>query len=249
MLVESLRTDVIANNLANVDSVGFKRDRVSVSAFPDMLVQRINDKPADERGPRVHRPQVIGRLGTGAAIDEIRPDWMHGGLRETGRMLDAALTGPGFFVVEDAAGETALTRNGRFYLDAEGWLVDVHGRRVQGQEGAVQLPQGGEVVFGEDGTIWVNGVQAAALQIVDVANPDALLRLGDAGWRATPESGEPVAAEGFAVVDRHLERSNVNAVAEMVELIQVQRAYEANQRAVLAHDEMLGKAVNEVASL
>src|SRR5690625_30134 len=122
MLVESLRADVTANNLANVNTVAFKQERTAVAAFPEMLLHRIEG----------HQPAgapAIGPLGTGAAIDEASADWTVGPLQHTGRSLDVALVESGFFVVEFGEDGVAYTRDGRFNLSADGWLVDAMGNR------------------------------------------------------------------------------------------------------------------------
>lgn len=238
MLLEGLRADVVANNLANVSTVGYKRERTATAAFPELLLQRVND---GQTAP------VIGRFGSGAALDEASPDLQAGPLRHTGRALDVAWVTDGFFAVEGALGEVWYTRDGRFQVDAEGWLLHSSGRRILGVDGPVRLTQGeplGSVLVSDDGQIWVDGQSVAQLAGFDFAARAALERRGENLWRA--EDQVPVVVR---VRSEYVEQSNVNVVAEMVKMIQVQRAYEANQRVIQAHDEILSKAVNEVGTV
>lgn len=241
MLVESMRADLVANNLANVDTVGFKRQVAAVAAFPEMLLQRV------EAG----RSTPIGRLGTGAAIDAEVPDFTPGPLQQTGRSLDVALVGGGFFAVETGDGEFALTRDGRFHISADGWLVDIAGRRVLGEDGPLQLGEGvseTDIVISDDGTVHVAGEPVGRIARYTVANPLALERLGGGLWRFNEASGEPEPTDA-PVRSGMLERSNVNVVLEMVQMIEVTRAYEASQRVIQAYDEILQKTVNELGAL
>lgn len=245
MLVESLRADVTANNLANVNTVAFKQERTAVAAFPEMLLHRLE-------GRQPAGAPAIGPLGTGAAIDEASADWTSGPLQHTGRSLDVALVESGFFVVESGEGTVAYTRDGSLNVAAEGWLVDAMGNRVLGAAGPIQLATSdepvGSVAITDDGGVVVDGDRIGELLRVDFAEPRALQRLGGNLWQATEWSGEaePVAAQ---VRGESLERSNVNIVGEMVTMIEVQRAYEANQRVIRAHDETLEKAVNELGAV
>lgn len=242
MLVESLRADVAANNLANVNTVAYKQQRTAVAAFPEMLIHRVE-------GRQPAGAPAIGTLGTGAAIDEEGADWTVGPLQHTGRSLDVALVESGFFVVEVGEDAVAYTRDGRFSVSADGWLVDAMGNRVLGTAGPIQVAAPGttpsSITFSDDGGVYVDSNRVDELLRVDFENPRALERLGHNLWQANEWSGEaePVAAQ---VRGESLERSNVNLVGEMVTMIEVQRAYEANQRVIRAHDETLEKAVNEL---
>ncbi len=246
MLAEQVRVDVIANNLANVQTAGFKRETVLQSAFPDMLLRRINDLAGTVQGAgggaSDPRP-VIGRLGTGTYIDGTYADWSPGPLRYTGNPLDLALEGEGFFTVETAAG-LRYTRNGRFTLDGDGWLVTMEGHRVVGEAGPIQI-LGSEVHVTDQGEVWVDGAPVAVLALRGFADPQGLLREGGSLWAATELSGEPTPA-GPRVHAGHVEDANVNVVGTMVELISAYRSYEANQRVIQVYDQTLSKAVNDL---
>ncbi|HEY8417928.1 MAG TPA: flagellar hook-basal body protein [Limnochordales bacterium] len=258
MLAEQVRVDVLAHNLANVQTAGFKRQTVIQSAFPEMLLHRVNDPMViGPPGPRrsdagAVRPQrgfafdprpAVGRLGTGTYIDGTYSDMTAGALRHTGNPLDMALEGDGFFTVETPAG-LRFTRDGRFTLDGEGWLVTPEGHRVLGEAGPIRV-RGGTVHVTEQGEIWVDGALAGVLAIRTFADPQGLVREGSSLWAATEWSGEPQPAAA-RVHAGYLEDSNVNVVMAMVELITAYRSYEANQRVIQAFDQTLGKAVNEL---
>lgn len=250
MLVEAMRTDVVANNLANVNTVGFKRDRTIARTFPEMLLRRVDDQPAGKVPRGGHAPR-IGRLGTGAALEGTYPEMQPGPFQHTGRALDVALVTEGFFAVEYGEG-LAFTRAGSFHVTSDGWLADASGRRVLGLDGPIQLHAPGEVppssvAIGRDGVITVDGEEVGQLAMYQFAQAPFLQRLGENLWLATEAAGE-MTVQPAVLEAEHLERSNVNVVAEMVKLIQVQRAYEANQRVIQAHDEALGRAVNDIAA-
>lgn len=247
MLVEAMKSDLVANNLANADTRGYKRQAVSVRSFPEMLIHRINDPVQVGRRAVDPRP-AIGYLGTGAAVDEVGLDMSPGVYRYTGRELDVALDGPGFLAVELPAGGVAYTRDGGLNVSAEGYLVTAGGLRVLGEAGPIfvgdQLP-----AFGEDGSVFVAGQQVARLQLWEFPEPRALERLGENLLAPSAGSGAPQLAAGSRILPGHVEMANVNVVREMVDMINIQRAYEANQRVLRAHDETLGQLIAEVPRL
>lgn len=251
MLVQSIRNDVVANNLANVDTVGFKRDRTLTSAFPEMLLRRINDQAGPIPLPVATAPR-IGALGTGVALEGTYADMQAGPLQHTGRDLDVALVSDGFLAVENGDA-LAYTRDGRLQINAQGMLTDSQGRAVMGMDGPIELHSPDEgapsaIEIRTDGVIEVDGEVVGQLALYQFEQPAFMQRLGDNLWQATEHSGE-VAINGASVERGHLERSNVNVVSEMVTMIQVQRAYEASQRVIQAHDQVLERAVNDIAAV
>jgi len=235
MLAETTRTDVIANNLANVNTAGYKKDIAVCKDFRSMLIQRINDGP--------NRP-TIGSLGVGAVVDEVATIHTTGGMRQTGNKYDLAIEGAGYFVIETPAGER-YTRNGSFTRSSQGELVTQDGYRVLGQGGAIQMgdPES-KVYIAEDGRIFVDDAETNTLRIAVFADEKQLVKEG--GSLFAPGAGQQAdEAEVITVRDGYIENSNVNAVAEMVNLITAYRAYEINGKAVHAHDQMLDKAVNQ----
>ncbi len=233
MLVQAQRTDIISNNLANVDTVGYHRQAGHVRAFPDMLLSRMD---GGGRSP-------VGSLGTGAVVDGGRHSFKPGRLHETGNDLDFALLDFGFFAVAHPEG-TRYTQDGRFSLNESGWLVTQNGYRVLGERGPIHLEPGAMEVNSR-GEIYVDGRFQDRFLVVEFNDRDGLRRLGENLYQAQPEAGDPfrfntVVAQGV------VESSNVNVIREMVNMIEVHRAYEANQKVIQAHDETLGKAVNEI---
>ncbi|MDT8903767.1 flagellar basal-body rod protein FlgF [Anaeroselena agilis] len=236
MMTEATRTDVIANNLANASTAGYRKDVAIGKDFRSMLIRRINDGP---------NSPLIGSMGVGSVIDEVATIHEQGGIRPTGNKFDLAIEGRGFFAVETPAG-VRYTRNGGFTRSAQGELVTVDGYRVLGQGGAIQLgdPES-QVYIADDGRVMVDDAEADTLRIADFADVKRLVKEGANLFAAAPgQQEEPVA--GITVRAGYLEHSNVNVVAEMVNLIAGYRAYEINGKAVQAHDSLLDKAVNDV---
>ncbi len=231
MLAEITRADTIANNLANGNTTGYKKDVAISKDFASMLIQRIND------GKDV---PTIGTLGLGSEIDEIATIHTTGPMRTTGNSLDFAIDGNGYFAVETQNG-LRYTRNGSFTRNGQGELVTSEGERVMGQNGAIRLPDG-KVSVDETGQIAVDGVQAGQLQLVAFDNERELLKEGNSLFRA-PNAGRQATGK---VEQGMLEQSNVNVISEMVNLISGYRAYEVNSKTVQTHDQLLDKAVNEV---
>ena len=233
MIAESLRNDTIANNLANANTAGYKKDIAVTQDFASMLIYRINDGA---------QAPAIGRLGAGALVNEVATIHTTGMMRPTGNNLDTAIEGRGYFTVETPNG-LRYTRNGTFSMNAQGELVNGEGFRVVGENGPI-LIQGGKVTIGEDGGVQVDGVEVNRIQLVDFADEKRLVKEGHtlmsapADLAARPATG--LIRQGV------LEMSNVNIVSEMVNMISGYRAYEVNSKVVQAHDQLLDKAVNEV---
>jgi flagellar basal-body rod protein FlgF len=228
MLADQIRQDVIANNLANATTAGFKGDVAVGEAFPDMLVNQL------QTGAKV------GTLGLGAHISQISTNAKQGALRQTGNTYDLAVAGSGWFSVQGPNG-VAYTRNGTFSIDAKGQLVTADAQPVLDDGGRPITIGEGKASIAPDGRVSVDGRQIAKLALTAL-DPTRLHKLGDNLYSGTVQKGtDPGRVEqGF------LEGSNVNSVKEMVDLISTMRSFEAGQKAVQAEDDSLGKAVNEV---
>ncbi|AEJ61693.1 flagellar basal-body rod protein FlgF [Spirochaeta thermophila DSM 6578] len=259
------RMDAIANNLANVDLTGYKRDTAIFKAFPELLIRRMNDKYFKVPWGSIDNTPVVGKLGTGVETNEVYTVFEQGPLKETKDPFHFALEGQGFFTVLTPQGER-YTRNGSFILGPEGLLVTKEGYPVVGENGLIHI-KANNFVVDEDGRIFQNARFAEdpdrlvaleenewdetelvdRLKIVNVRRPRYLQKQGDSLWRTTRESGEaeilqdgrPKVRQGF------LEGSNVNPVTEMVQMIEVNRAYEANQKTIETQDSLLGRLINE----
>ncbi len=228
MLAESARQDVIANNLANADTVGFKRSETATRPFVDFLVSNVG-MPGTNR---------VGPVSMGAQVDRTDVILRQGSLETTGNPLDVALVGDGYFAVETPEGRR-YTRDGSFRVDATGTLVTKEGFGVAGASGPIRVGAG-TVDIGADGTVSQGGRQVGRLELAGL-DPTTVEPQGDSLF-----TGQPAGAATGRVRQGHLESSNVQVVQEMVELIRVMRSFESNQRAVKAQDETLGEAVTRV---
>lgn len=250
MMAQQLRTDVLANNLANVNTVGFKKERLVQAAFPEMMLRRLYDPVGPRGGDGTFygeghydpRP-VIGRLGTGTYVEGTWTVHSDGPLQWTSNPLDVALVGEGFIAVDTEEGP-ALTRDGRLSLAQDGTLVIRGGLPVMGEEGPIVIA-GENVVIDEGGFVHVDGEVVGRLLLVAVDNPQTLRKVGEGLWLPTEETG-PFQEATATVHAGYVEQSNVNTVTSMVQLISAFRAYEASQKVIQAYDETLGKVVNDL---
>jgi flagellar basal-body rod protein FlgF len=227
MTVELNRQDVLANNLANVSTVGFKSDQTTTTPFQDILLN------AYDR----HGANPIGKLGLGAQNGPAYTDYSDGNIVMTDNPVDLALTGDAMFTVEVGDG-IRYTRSGHFKQDVEGYLVTNEGYRVLGEKGPIKFNAGFAVL--QTGEITLNGNVVDWLKLVGT---DGLVKEGELLY-----SGATVKpATNFQVLQGSLEQSNVNAIREMIQMINITRSYDANQRALLAQDEALKRAANDLA--
>ena len=254
MITQDNRTSVIANNLANANTTGYKRDRAIDAEFHPMLIRRINDdmpiKVTDFKGFSLdRRPPAVGTLGLGSFTSEVATDHAPGNFMTTGNPLDLAISGEGFFVIDTPQG-LRYTRNGNFYRATNGDLVTSNGQAVLSRQGRpINIPEDAErIIVTAQGGIYADGMQVDDLGFVEFG-PDrrAVLKQGDSLFYPQ-EGAQPQPATG-SIEQGVLERSNSNVVNEMVELINNYRIYEANSRAVTTQDQMLDHSVNEVGRL
>lgn len=245
MQVEQIRQDMIANNLANVNTTGFRRDIAILEARDKMALKRTADPI--RVGPDLGTKRTgIGDLGTGVLVNRVVKRFEQGMLKKTEEPFDLALDGDGYFTLADEKGGKLYTRAGEFTLDVKGQVVDHDGRPVLGERGPIRVPSGGVFLVSPEGLISVNGRTVDRLAIAAIPRADEdLERVGDTAFKYRGQ-GEP-GRSNANVNQGQLESANVNSVQEMVEMIAALRHYEANQKALQAHDETLDKAVNEIA--
>lgn len=213
--------EAVANNLANANSLGYKKDRVVMASFRDMVISRLHDPLLPTEQPEV------GKISTGVKVAEIATDYSGGTQRSTDDPFSLAVTGEGYFAVNTPRGER-YTKNGDFRLDGDGRLVTDEGYPVLGLNG--ELTPGSKDFSLND------------LKIVALTAPQ---KEGASLFR----DDNPQVSANAGVVQNFAEDSNVNPIEEMNTLISVMRAYEANQKAVQTLDGTLEKAVNEIARL
>jgi len=246
MAAQTTNVDVIANNLANVNTAGFKRGRAN---FQDLMYQQIKAPGAEASAAGTQLPSGI-QVGLGVQTASIEYVFSEGSFQQTSNPLDVAIQGRGFFQVLMPNGELGYTRSGSFSRDAQGRLVTASGNAVQP---AITLPADTiNINIGQDGTVSVEQPGSLSsvvgqIELVDFSNPAGLSHLGSSMFQATNASGQPLTgtpgANGFGGLGQGmLEMSNVNMVEEMVNLIAAQRAYEMNSKSVQAADEMLQTA-------
>lgn len=271
MAAQQVRLDTVANNLANVDTDGYKREVAVSKAFAQLLLRRMNDD-----GVYLHplgsgdMAPVIGKLGTGVESNEIFTELEQGALKGTESDFDIALDGKGWLSVQTPYGER-YTRNGSFILGKEGFLVTKEGFPVLGVDGPIrvkannfQIDKQGRIwvnadyiddperLVGREQNEWNNTVLLDTLKIVNFELDRFIAKQGSSLWKDTELSGparvmspeeRPTVLQGFT------EAANVNVVTEMVRMIEVNRAYEANQKTIQSQDAALGKLINEVAKV
>lgn len=234
---------VISNNLANVNTTGFKQDR---AVFEDLLYQNQTQAGADT-SQTTQSPSGMS-IGTGVQVMATEKDYSQGSLTQTGNPLDVAIQGQGFFQIQMPDGTLAYSRDGTFQSNAQGQLVTSSGYLVQP---GITIPQGAQsVTIGSDGTVSVTvagqsaATQIGQLQLANFINPAGLTPIGgnlleQSAASGSPQTGSP-GTNGFGTLTQgDLESSNVNVVEELVNMIQTQRAYEMNSKAISTVDNML----------
>ncbi|WP_337842401.1 flagellar basal-body rod protein FlgG [Rheinheimera sp.] len=243
LAAQDMRMTTISNNLANVNTVGFKKDRV---VFEDLFYQ-VQRQPGTQADELNQVPAGI-QMGTGVRVNGTQKIFTEGSFETTGNQLDLAIAGQGFFQVESPDGELLYSRNGQFHLNADGLITNGNGLPLA--QNIVVPPEATKITVGRDGivTAQVPGqdelVELGQILTVNFVNPAGLEALGGNLYRATAGSGEALEGipgeEAFGQLQQGtLEGSNVSVVDEMVNMIAVQRAYEMNAKVVSAADDML----------
>jgi flagellar basal-body rod protein FlgG len=243
MNAQQTNVEVIANNIANINTTGFKRSRAE---FTDLLYQAERAVGVPNRGGGDPIPEGA-QIGLGVRTAAVRNLHMQGSLTQTGNKLDLALNGRGWFQITGANSETLYTRAGSFSRNATGQVVTGDGYVVQ--PAMTVPPNATEIVVNETGQVYVRDgtattlTQIGQLTLANFTNEAGLEALGGNLYRETPASGAPVAGvpgdPGFGrIAQGYLENSNVDPVKEITELIQAQRSYEMNSKVIQASDEM-----------
>jgi len=243
MTAQQKNIDVISNNIANVNTDGFKQDRAE---FQDLMYQSLN-YTAGATSETTNNPTGID-TGLGVRVSGIQKNFIQGNLKETGNTYDLAIQGNGFFQITTPQGDIAYTRNGAFKLDNDGAMVDGSGYKLEPE---IVIPS--ELIkisIAQDGT--VTGQDAATgdiqnlgqIDLINFINPAGLAPQGDSLYLATEISGDPIQTDpgidGMGTIRQGMtEGSNVQLVTEMVNLITAQRGYEANSKSINTTDSML----------
>ncbi len=230
LLSRARALDVSANNLANAGTAGFKRDELLTATFNEQVMLRVEGSM-----------QEIGAGTHGSIGDAVYTDLAQGGLETTGRTLDFALLGDGFFAVQDGQGADGLTRNGSFLVNADGFLTTSTGAFVLGENGRLQLGAG-EIAVSEAGEITVDGRNAGTLLIVVPQEPGDIAKQADGTFDRPGGNGE---FQG-RILQGHLERANVDMVEEMSAMMEASRAFQSCGQVLRILDTVNQKTVNDV---
>ena len=226
------RLDVLANNLANINTPGFKQDRL-IFRVP---IEKKGDSPTDFlQGPSAQMPY-------GA-----KTDFSQGVLRHTDNPLDLALDGTGFFCIKTPEG-IRYTRNGSFSLNENGVLVTKRGDPVLGKSGKIDI-MGGNVMVDQDGNISVEGIQVATLKIVTVSKPQFLKKVGNTLFALDRPGLARDKTDGLKVRQGYVEESNVNGIRVMTEMTDISRSYESYQKVIQFLSDATKKSVERVGRL
>lgn len=240
---QQTRMSVVSNNLANVNTTGFKQDR---AVFEDLLYQNVR-QAGGQSSQDTELPTGMN-LGTGVRVVATEKLHTQGNLLQTENALDVAINGRGFFQVVTPDGNLAYTRDGTFQRNAEGELVTASGYRIQP---SIVIPDGAQsITIGGDGIVSVklagqpSPAQVGTLETVDFINETGLQPIGENLYLETASSGTPQTGtpglDGFGkLLQGSLEGSNVNVVSELVSMIETQRAYEMNSKAISTNDQMM----------
>ena len=227
------RMDTISNNLANVNTPGYKKDKM---LFESMLASAVN-------------PPAVPQATTADPIlqkENVYIDFGEGSVVQTGNPMDLAIDGDGFFVIQTPQGQ-AYTRQGNFRLAADGTLVTSDGYPVMGQGGPIRI-QGGQVQIDAKGVVTVDGTASGTISIVDFPKPYNLTKISSTQFLPANQQTTPRAATG-GINQGHLEGSNVETITEMARMIETSRYFDACQRVIKGFDDMTGKAANELGKL
>jgi len=269
MRAQQWRLDAVSNNLANVSTSGYKKDVTSFKAFPELLLRRQDDDGVYKHpfGSADAAP-IVGKLGTGVELNELFTQFTQGAPLETSSDFDMMLEGKGFFSVATPYGER-YTRNGSFILGKEGYLVTNEGFPVLGENGPIRVKANNfqvdnegriwvnaaysddpEVMVGREANQWEDTVLLDTLKIVEFDLDRYLEKQGTSLYRESETSGPAMTMDLLRrpkVIQGFVEASNVDPVIEMVQMIEVNRAYEANQKVIQTEESILGTLINQVA--
>jgi len=246
-LVQEARLEVLSNNLANINTIGFKEDRAVFS----------NYLPAEQNGTTVsdndllvsEKPETLFpyRLSnTQVKLDGTRTSFEQGQIRQTSNQLDFAISGNGFFCVETLEGDQRYTRKGNFTLNEEGTLVTQDGLIVLNKNGREITLEGNNISVDAEGNISEDGLHSDTFNIVDFDNPYSLVKSRDTSFAPSDATVIGRDAEDFQVLQGSIELSNVNPIKVMTEMIEVHRAFESYQKIIKSMDETVSGSLNEI---
>src|SRR5574344_791626 len=244
------QNDSTANNIANVNTVGFKRERLT---FKDIYDTSVLDKSQ----PGSDNQRTLGQLSVGSQVQKLTYDFTQGALNRTGNPFDIAIEGDGFFKVQSPKGDITYTRNGSFALDPRSFLVnkdgdyvlDTQNRRIRVQTQGLRLHSNNDILIGEDGQIEINNEQnpirlQQKIGVFDFANKEELIAVGASKYKPTNViARQEMVPKKFGLQQGNLELSNSNIVHEMINTISTSRSYESLAQIVKMGNETLAQAL------
>lgn len=249
MITQEAKQEVITNNLANVETNGFKADNMAVKKFDDVLIENYDKLDNGKRSQN-----IIGSLSMGSKIDGTYTDYEQGDFKTTDSTTDFAIDGKGFFTIEktDANGNTQnlYTRDGHFHINNQGYLVTDTGDKVLGDNINTKKTEpifvgGADVTLDNNFNISLDGKPTYKFNINDFADYGKLNKIGD----NLVTGNNPINSDSTAVRQKTLERSNVDVTSEVVSMMTVLRSYESSQKVIQSIDETLNKVVNDVGTV
>lgn len=264
MLSQQRKTEMLTNNMSNANTPGYKADRASMRAFPEMLMERMDSTSIPtERTLSLPFNQKVGALNTGVYMQETIPSFLQGDLQETGRSLDISILdvsmptneetgtmGSVFLAVEGEDGNPRYTRNGNLTVNGNGFLTTNSGFYILGENGERIQLESDQFTVGEQGQILVDENVVATLGVGYSEDPNRLVKQGDGLFATEGNVPLPDAYEeadvSFTTKQGFLERSNVDASRTMTDMLSAYRAFEANQKVLQAYDRSMEKAANEI---
>lgn len=228
MLPRILKQETFANNMANVNTPGYKKDGVFLQVLSEAAQNEIiTDHPWEV-----------------PMVDDIYVDFSQGDLEKTGNDMNMAIDGDGFFAIQTSSG-LMYTRSGDFSLSPQGQLIDRNGNPVMTDSGPLTILADSFMV-GDDGTVTVDGFAVGRIKVVDFEKPYALKKVGNSYLAPKDDTVAEKPANNYQVRQGYLEKSNVNVIEVMVDMLSSFRAFEAGQKAIQSQDETLDKAINDL---
>lgn len=243
MIVQEAKQDVISNNLANANTVGFKSDDLFSKSLNNALLQNYS-----ERVNGVPERTVLGTLSLKTDIDDTTTDFSGGEIQDTDKDTDFAIDGRGFFTVyRESTGQTYYTRAGNFHVNVDGYLVTDNGDYVMGKNSATGADErikvgDGKITTTQNGDISINGTLSYKLDLADFNDYTKLKKIGDNLYQGQ----NPIQNAEVSVKNCALEKSNVNLMTGMTDMMTAMRIFESDQKVVQSIDSTVDKAVNDV---
>jgi flagellar basal-body rod protein FlgG len=240
---QAVRMDMIANNLANANTTGYKKDKMS---FVNVFQEHASDlcDPNRTLNGELPWPERVNVSQT--RVGTVKIDYSQGAMKQTGNPLDLAIEGEGLFKVSTPNG-MMYTRSGVFHLNTDGTIVDQHNNALQGQNGSLQISGASSLIVDEQGRVLVDGNPVDRLGFVTFDDPQKLERIGQHMFRnPTDDPAEEKPVENGTVCQGFLEASNVQVVEEMVRMIEVSRAYNLDQKVMTTSADMDKKVTDSV---